>query len=71
MLLEALVRLMLAASLALPFLLPARRCRSPRHARAWLLTMALAFVAGLLVDPLALGRLRADDGVLMRAACAY
>lgn len=71
MLLESLLRLVLAASLALPFLLPARRCRSPRRARAWLLTMALAFMAGLQVDPLALGRLRVDDGVLMRAACAY
>jgi phosphatidylserine synthase len=71
MLLEALLRLTLAASLALPFLLPARRCRSPRRARAWLLTMALAFVAGLLVDPLALGRLRVDESLVMRAACAY
>jgi hypothetical protein len=71
MLLEALLRLTLAACLALPFLLPARRCRSPRRTRAWLLTVALAFVAGLLMDPLALGRLRVDDSVLLRAACAY
>lgn len=71
MLLEALLKLMLAACLALPFLLPARRCRSPRRSRAWLLTMLLAFMAGLLVDPFALAHQRVDNGVLLRAACAY
>jgi hypothetical protein len=70
MLLEALLRLLLAASLALPFLLPAWRCRSPRRARAWLLGMLLAFLAGLLVDPLALANQRVDNAML-RAACAY
>jgi hypothetical protein len=70
MLLEALLKLLLAVSLALPFLLPAWRCRSARRARAWLLGMLLAFMAGLLADPLALGQQRVDDA-LLRAACAY
>jgi hypothetical protein len=70
MLLEALLKLLLAASLALPFVLPAWRGRSPRRSRAWLLGALLAFMAGLLVDPLALGHQRVDN-VLLRAACAY
>jgi hypothetical protein len=71
MLLEALLKLLLAASMALPFLLPAWRGRSARRAWAWLLGMLLAFMAGLLADPLALGQQRVDNGVLLRAACAY
>ena len=71
MLFQALLKLLLAASLALPFLLTARRCASPRRSRAWLLTTLLAFVAGLQVDPFALGHLRVDNSVLLRAACLY
>jgi hypothetical protein len=65
--LDAVLKLLLAAALALPFLLPALRSRSRRGALAWGLGVALALAAGLAVEPRALGGLRVD-GALLRAA---
>lgn len=69
-LLEVLLRLLLAISLALPFLASARHSRSPWRARLWRLGLLLAFAVGLLADPLALARQRVDQ-VLLGAVCGY
>ncbi|NML14026.1 hypothetical protein [Azohydromonas caseinilytica] len=65
-----LLKLLLAAALALPFLLTALRSRSRRQARRWLLLMLGALWAGLLADPLQYGNRLVDQAVL-GASCRF
>lgn len=65
-----LLKLLLAAALALPFLLLVLRSRSRRQARFWLLAMLSALWAGLLADPLQYGNQLVDQAVL-GAGCRF
>jgi hypothetical protein len=65
---DVLLRLLLGAALALPFLLPALRSHTLRAALAWSVGVLLAFTLGLRTDPQALARLRVDD-TLLRGFC--